>query len=190
MGNGQCERLNRTLLGMLGCLGEDKKKSWKDHLATITHAYNCTRNKSTGCTPYELMFGRTPKLPIDIQLQPHTREAESTYSEFVQNLKKQLQYAWDLAKEHQKRASEKQKKYYDLHQRGAVLNIGDVVLVKKVGFQGPHKLANRWENEPYIVKAQPNADIPVYTVVPKHGKRRSRTLQYAVTIGNHHYNIW
>ena len=52
-----------------------------------------------------------------------------------------------------------------------MLNIGDVVLVKKVGFQGPHKLENRWENEHFVVKVKPNADIPVYTVVPQHGKR-------------------
>ena len=40
--------------------------------------------------------------------------------------------------------------------RGAVLSKGDRVLVKIVAFEGKHKLAKRWEKDPYIVIDQPN----------------------------------
>lgn len=67
MGNRQCERYNRTLLNMLGTLKPEQKQNWKLHINSLVHAYNCTRNESTGVSPYYLMFGRNPRLAIDAE---------------------------------------------------------------------------------------------------------------------------
>ena len=45
---------------------------------TLTHAYNCTVSPVTGFNPYFLMFGRNPKLPLDIDLGIPTMEQEPT----------------------------------------------------------------------------------------------------------------
>ena len=42
------------------------------------------------------------------------------------------------------------------------LKVGDRVLVKVVAFDGKHKIANRWEDNPYIIIQQPNTNIPVF----------------------------
>jgi transposase InsO family protein len=42
-GNGIAERFNKTLLDMIGTLPKEKKSAWKDNIATVVHAYNCTR---------------------------------------------------------------------------------------------------------------------------------------------------
>ena len=55
--NGQCERFNKTLLNMLGTLPNDAKKRWQDWVPTLTHAYNCTTSKTTGFSPYYLIYG-------------------------------------------------------------------------------------------------------------------------------------
>jgi transposase InsO family protein len=183
MGNGLCERFNRTLLTMLGCLEEDKKRTWKDHLSTVVHAYNCTRHASTGFSPYQLLFGRTPKLPVDVRLGLEIGSSVEVKTEFVSTLQESLRNAWSTAAKLQMEASQDQKRSYDRKQKGFALQVGDTVLVRQVGFQGPHKLANRWEKEPYEVVSRPDPSGPVY-VVHRAGKRKRtvhRNMLFPVT---------
>ena len=53
---------------MLGTLSEHDKLDWKANFSSMTHAYNCTQHPSTTCSPYFLMFGRKPRLPIDFEM--------------------------------------------------------------------------------------------------------------------------
>ena len=55
-GNGQCERMNRTILSMLRTLTAEQNKDWKTHVNKVVHAYNCTINESTGFSPFHLLF--------------------------------------------------------------------------------------------------------------------------------------
>ena len=66
-GNGQCERFNPTLCNMLGTLSDEEKSDWKSYLRCMTHACNCTKHASTTYSPYYLMFGGHPRLPIDVE---------------------------------------------------------------------------------------------------------------------------
>ncbi|PIK61895.1 hypothetical protein BSL78_01226 [Apostichopus japonicus] len=60
-GNGQVERMNRTLLSMLRFQSEKTRKNWTDSLQQCVHAYNCTRCETTEYAPYFMMFGRSAK---------------------------------------------------------------------------------------------------------------------------------
>ena len=48
------------------------------------------------------------------------------------------------------------------------------MLVKVVAFDGKHKIADHWEDHPYIVISQPNPNIPVYKVSREDGERRCK----------------
>ena len=65
MGNGSCERMNQTLISMLGTLPGRRKKDWTPYIGMLVLAYNSTKCDSTGFSPYFLMFGREPRLPVD-----------------------------------------------------------------------------------------------------------------------------
>ena len=52
---------------MLGTLSEEERSDWKSYLGCMTRAYNCTKHASTTYSPYYLMFGRHPRLPIDVE---------------------------------------------------------------------------------------------------------------------------
>ena len=101
--NGQCEHFNATLISMLGTLPSHAKKNWQEWITTLTHAYNCTVLLVTGFSPYFLMFGRNPKLPLDIDLGIPTIEQESTSQQnYAQNLYSRLQWAYQRAQENSK----------------------------------------------------------------------------------------
>ncbi len=151
MGNGQCERFNRTLLNMLGTLEPDKKTDWKAHVGPLVHAYNCTRHETTGFSPYLLMFGRHPRLPIDTAFGLDRNPGYQSMVKYTESLRERLDKAYRLASKATLKSQQRQKQHYDLKARGASIQIGDRVLVKILAHEGKHKLSDKWEMDVYTV---------------------------------------
>jgi len=63
--NGQTERYNRTLAASLTMYVDKEQKNWSDYLAPLTFAYNISEHSVTHVPPYELVYGRRPRLPLD-----------------------------------------------------------------------------------------------------------------------------
>ena len=45
-----------------------QQREWDKHLGCLAAAYRATPHESTGFTPNMLMFGREPRLPIEVIL--------------------------------------------------------------------------------------------------------------------------
>ena len=172
MGNGQCERFNRTLLEMLGTLETDQKVDWKTYVAPLVHMYNSTQHDTTGFSPYFLLFGREPRLPIDLLLPSPAITGAKTFSGYIEGLRERLKHAHQVVQARLKGKGEASQKWYAKKVRGATLQPGDQVLLRQIGLQGKNKLADRWQEEVYVVTSQPNASIPVFSVrrLDGHGK--------------------
>lgn len=177
MGNGQVERMNRTLLQMLKTLTETQKSNWKESLNKLVYAYNCTRCEVTGYSPFYLLFGRSPRLPVDMLFGLYTEPASRDQRDYVEKWKQGMEEAYAIANENAQRAAEKSKRYYDTKVRSSVLQPGERVLIKNLTPRGgPGKLRDYWENTVHTVVKQMGSNLPIYEVRPERGKGRSRVL--------------
>ena len=175
--NGQCERFNSTLINMLGTLPKEKKSEWKNHVGTLVQAYNCTQNSAMGFSPYYLMFGRQPCLPVDVALglAPCTITEPNT-TKFVKKLREQTNWDHEKAEAFQAKEAQRHKHNYDRKNRAAALEVRDMVLVHVTAFKGCHKMQDRWENRECVVEKWPYPNLPVYVVYPRYGEGCSQTL--------------
>ena len=167
MGNGIAERFNSTLINMLRTLESNQKVDWKSHIGSMVHTYNCTKHDTTGFSPYFFIFGRHPRIAVDLALGRHEPKCAADY---VSNLRDTLKTAYELAEANSRASQSSQKKCYDQRVRSAVLAPGDRVLVRKIGLKGMQKLADRWSEEAYVVVDQPSPEIAVYRVKAKVGR--------------------
>ena len=162
--NGQVERMNQTIIRMIGKLEEDKKACWSEHLLELLLAYNATRSTVTGYSPYYLLFGRRSRIPVDylfptLRDSPHQTKMEVS----VVAMQKRLKEAFAVARCLTSEEAAKQCRYYD-HKAGAVaLQPGDIVMVRTDGFVGKRKVKDRWEDGGFIVESQLE-DWPIYRV--------------------------
>ena len=130
---------------MIGKLDNKRRKNWPDHLGTITHAYNSTRSQVTGYSPYFLMMGRRPRLPVDL-LFPTSRQLPMTKGvhEYVKALHGRLREALKVVRISSSQEAARHKRLYD--RRGGVVELcpGDKVLVCLDSYKGAgRKLINR-----------------------------------------------
>ncbi|RVE74756.1 hypothetical protein OJAV_G00024780 [Oryzias javanicus] len=175
-GDPQPERFNRTLLSMLGTLDPKHKLKWSQQISHLVHAYNCTPNDATGYSPYQLMFGREARLPVDICFGV-TDDSQKTksYHQYVTKLKQDLERAYSLAVETSEKNHQRNQKAHDKHVKEQVLDKGDRVLLRNFGVTGKHKLKCKWRPSPYIVVEKlPN--LPVYRIKPERGMGAEKTI--------------
>ena len=145
--NDQVERMNQTIIRMIGKLEKDKKACWSKHLPELLLAYNATRSAVTGYSPYYLLFGRRSRIPVDylfptLHDSPHQTKMEVS----VAAMQKRLKEAFAVARHLTSEEATKQHHYYDRKARAVTLQPGDVVMVRTNGFVGKWKVKDQWEN--------------------------------------------
>lgn len=63
--NGLDERLNQTLQRSLLKMVEENQNEWEKYLDPVLFAYRTSKQASTKYSPFFLLYGREPRLPID-----------------------------------------------------------------------------------------------------------------------------
>ena len=162
--NGQVERMNQTIIHMISKLEEDRKACWSEHLPELLLAYNATCSTVTGYSPYYLLFGRRPRIPVDylfptLRDSPHQTKMEVSVAAMQKRLKEAFTVARCLTSEEVVR----QCYYYDRKAGAVALQPGDVVMVRTDGFVSKQKVKDHWKDGGFIVESQLE-DWPVYKV--------------------------
>ena len=162
-GNGQIENLHKTLRSMLKARVEDDPQIWDEHLDYCMMAFRSSVHLSTGHTPFELMFGREMRIPVDV-IMGRAKVDERNYSEFVTDLQSSLETAYRDVRESLRAAQRRQKDCYDKGVKHIVFQAGDLVLrytpqlkageAKKFHrrWEGPFDVLERVTDVTYLVK--------------------------------------
>ena len=160
----QVERMTQTIIRMIGKLEEDRKACWSEHLPELLLAYNATHSAVTGYSPYYLLFGRRPRIPLDYLFPTlHDSPHQTKMKVSVAAMQKRLKEAFTVARCLTSEEVARQCRYYDRKAGAVALQPGDIVIVCTDGFVGKQKVKDQWEDGGFIVESQLE-DWPVYKV--------------------------
>ncbi|KAK7884070.1 hypothetical protein WMY93_027193 [Mugilogobius chulae] len=113
------------------------------------------------------MFGRSPRLPVDLAFGLPLREHPSqSHSQYVKDLRARLEQSYQLASKSAEKSALRNKSRFDSRVTPSSLEVGDRVLVRNVRLRGKHKLEDKWERDVFVVLSR-SGDLPVYRVRPE-----------------------
>lgn len=149
--NGSVERSHHVLQEYIKqCISEEE--DWDEYLDLASFSYNVSEHEGTGFTPYQLVFGKLPRLPSQFQA---AEETNTTYTEYLEQLFRRIKQTETAARENLRRAKEKSKLYYDRKINPHRFRPGTRVFLlleprKSKGdpqYTGPHEVIGIGENE-------------------------------------------
>ena len=129
------ERVNRTLKPIMAIFAQSWPKSWDKEIQKVAFALRTSINETTGKTPAFMMFGRDPKLPLDLMVgepvsSPPPRAIEvAGIDGYKENLIHNVRYAYNIVHEHSEIEKLSQKMKYDQHTSQRQFGIEDLVWV-------------------------------------------------------------
>ncbi|XP_024117618.1 uncharacterized protein LOC112139155 [Oryzias melastigma] len=140
-GNAQCERYNRTLHDLLRTLPPEKKRRWPEHLPEVVHAYNVTPHSTTGYSPYFLLFGVEPYLPVDALLG--SEHVTDNKQDWLSIHRERLKQAHERAKEYSEQKAAERVSFLNEKVYCPPIDIGQLVLLRHRPL-GRHKIQDAW----------------------------------------------
>lgn len=140
------ERSNRELKTYLRQFVCNRPKMWDQQIPYFLFEYNTAFNSSTGFSPYELIFGRSPRIPASI----YVVKEGMTYNEYVLEMKKIFADIHTKALENLAVSKTKSKQIYDESANEWQPMWGEKVYVHNVPTGTGQKLQSYWRG-PYEV---------------------------------------
>eukprot|EP00118_Oscarella_pearsei_P024332 m.304090 g.304090 ORF g.304090 m.304090 type:complete len:700 (+) comp40844_c0_seq33:2686-4785(+) len=159
--DGLVERLNQTLIRMLSKVVDENQRDWDRKLPMALFGYRTARQSTTGQTPFELLYGRQPRLPIGAQIEGADAEEAGTTTEYGNEIQQQLAVMQEFSELRISEAQKKQREVYDESSREpSVIEKGDFVWLysPEVG-RGKSKKLSRPYKGPFVVVKKINVKI-------------------------------
>ncbi len=148
---------------MIRALPVKSKAKWPQLLQTLTLSYNCTVHETTRVAPFLSMFGRIPRLLIDIMFSACPLWWQSDQPSWVHHrTEERLEHSCWNCPETQSQRTEPSCHSLQSKVRGTPLAVGDRVLLANRGVKGMKKDADKWDILYEVQSVRP--EINVYRI--------------------------
>lgn len=128
----QCDRLvqrfNGALAQSLSNYVSSDQKDWDRYLNPVLFGYRVSPSEVTGESPFYMLYGREPRLPMDVSFLP-PREISASIAEHRARVVENIEIAHRIAKENIQRAQQRMEDYHDLHAVPVKYQVGEQVWV-------------------------------------------------------------
>ncbi|XP_078241957.1 uncharacterized protein LOC144586866 [Pogona vitticeps] len=129
--NGLTEKFNGTLMRMIRAYLAENPNNWDQKLQSLLFAYRSVPQASTGFSPFELLFGRRVKGPLDLIKQNGeqiTQDDPQDVVTYIDSLRKDLKRNLELAAETLQAQKVRKKAWDDQEGRERHFDPGEEVL--------------------------------------------------------------
>lgn len=146
--DGLTERYHRSVEQILRCYCSSRQQNWYVYLAQCEFALNSSQQSSIGRSPFEVVFGRQPRLPLDSSLDSLWQPSVVDFVSHRRQIQSQVQ---DNLKDSQARM----KAAADARRRTSEFYVGQQVWLSSAHLPlkaGTRKLAAKWAG-PFPIQA-------------------------------------
>lgn len=113
--DGLVERFNQTLKEMLRKTASEEGKDWDKLLPYVLFAYRVVPQESTGFLPFELVYGREVRGPLEMleETWESTQDTKEDVLSYVMLMREWLEKMASLVQTNMAKAQDQQKHWYD-----------------------------------------------------------------------------
>jgi hypothetical protein len=175
--NGLVERFNRTLLGLLRTYSEGAggvQRDWDMRLPQILLAYRSHYNRNFRTSPFFLLYGRQPRLPLDILLGIPGAKKFSNQFHLLKDHVEVMPSIWAMVESYLTKEKERLERHNkDLQDNGrlTVYKVGDIVYLYNNSVDRgriENKLSKRWLGPYKVVRVISLATYEIQLVADAH----------------------
>lgn len=168
-GNGQVERVNRTVIPLLTKLAASKPEEWYKYLGIAQLQLNAIVHRSLGVAPFKVMFGVQPRLQESVEILEAIREEMlREFQEERDEIREMAAGQIAKVQEENRRSFNKKRKESTKYQRGELVAIRRTQsgpgLKLRFKFLGPYLITKVLGNDRYEVEKVGNCEGTRHTL--------------------------
>lgn len=166
-GNGQVERVNRTLIPLLSKLSAPQPSDWYKHLEDAQRYLNTAMHRSLGTSPSHVFLGIRPRWKENPSI------VELVEREMIDQFLQERDEVRERANEKIKKVQEENRRNFDKRKEARVYSEGDMVAIKRTQqgpglkfagkFLGPYEIVKALRNNRYVVRKIGEHEGPMQT---------------------------
>ena len=145
------ERVHRDLGNMLRALQNDNGLSWAENLPAAVMAVNTNRHAGTLYSPFQLLFGRDPPIPLTV-FYDDPKKTRRALTEYARDLQRTLHSAFRFTRQHLKAAVERRRRNYKGKYPSYVVGQRVYLCSPSVRVEGKYKSGLDWTGPWTITK--------------------------------------